>query len=150
QKEPILSSWLNHPVSELSRHSTDCCDTAERYFVSTYVAHARPHSRDRWSDSLLILLEDFKWGWSPWPMYWCQLKDREHLDCGALAALARAILRELGVTNYPVQILQRLPDVEIEHFKKLWEKQGGQQTWLGKQYAYHELCLIESGEGRQA
>lgn len=146
-KEPILKYWLNHPVSELSHHRSDCCDTAQRHFLSSYVGRARLYSCGPWSDSLLALLDDFKWGWSPWPLYWCMLREHDHLDCGAFAALAREILRQLDVANYPVQVIQRFPVTEIQHFKKLWERKDDSPLWLGQNHAYHELCLVENGVG---
>ena len=69
------------------------------------------------------------------------------MDCGVFAALAREILRQLDVANYAVQIIERFPATEVQHFKKFWERQDSSPLWLGQNYAYHELCLVENGMG---
>ena len=76
------------------------------------------------------------------------LRERDHLDCGGFAALAREILRQLDVASYPVQVIQRFPTTEIQHFKKFWERQDASPLWLGQNHVYHELCLVEIGAGR--
>ncbi len=67
-------AWGDWPHSTISHHGRACCDIAREWMINIDAAQlsgASIVSGPRW------LRQRYKWGPSPWPLYWCEAADRK-------------------------------------------------------------------------
>jgi hypothetical protein len=137
--------WENFRYSRLSEHSGRCCKIAREWTEAMDFAQlggGALSSGPRW------LRAKYKWGPSKWPMHWCEVVERETIDCGAHAALALTIFRARGLTAFAVQLVQEFDRNATSQWSGKWASEGVSCHWLDDLHIYHEATalLIESGE----
>ncbi len=136
--------WELFPYSRLSHHGERCCELARQWVVAMDFAQlngASPESGPRW------LREKYKWGPSPWPMHWCEVVERDTIDCGAHAALANEVFRARGLTALPAQLVQRYSTEATTQWRGSWEAEEVSCHWLDGEHIYHEVTAVLSEKG---
>jgi hypothetical protein len=134
--------WQTFPFSQLSHHGNRCCELARRWVLAMDFAQlngAALESGPRW------LRERYKWGPSPWPMHWCDVAERDTIDCGAHAALAQAVFTERGLTALPVQLVQKYSTEATDQWRGSWEAEDVSCHWLDGEHIYHEATGVLLG-----
>jgi hypothetical protein len=64
------------------------------------------------------------------------------LDCGALAALATAAMRERGLTCYPAQLIQQYTEGSGCHWRERWALAAVKADWIRGDLVYHEGSAV--------
>jgi hypothetical protein len=141
---PVSARWQNFPVSWLSHHGAPCCETARQWIVAMDFAQLNGGDRmsgPRW------MRQKYEWGPSPWPMHWCELVERDVIDCGAHSALAHEAFCARGVTAFRAQFIQRYSDDAQGQWRSRWGADQVSDHWLGDDSViYHEGNAILVGE----
>jgi hypothetical protein len=137
--------WNDFPHSELSHHGAACCDIAREWLRAMDFAQlngAQLSSGPRW------LRAKYKWGPSEWPMHWCDVVERETIDCGAHAALSRDVFQARGMTAFPAQLVQQFDEQATTQWRAKWSGEGVSCHWLDDTHIYHEVTavLFDGGE----
>lgn len=136
-----LERWSAQPVSWLERHEQDCCRTAEEWCFAvdrSLAVDGRRSSGPSWIN------QRYEWGPSDWPLSLCQAVRLKVLDCGALAALARAVLTQRGLDVLSVQFVQQYSQQDTEHWRRKWGSSRSVE-WIQGHLAYHEACAVRQG-----
>ncbi len=131
--------WQDFPHSELSEHDSACCKIAREWIVSMDFAQlngAQLSSGPRW------LRAKYKWGPSTWPMHWCEVVERDTVDCGAHAAMSRALFRARGLTAFPAQLVQQFDEHATTQWRGKWSGEGASCHWLDDVHIYHEATAL--------
>lgn len=137
--EAAIKKWQHFPASTISHHGTQCCQLAREWILSTDYAQlnaGHPLTGPRW------LRQQYTWGPSVWPLYWCEAAELKTLDCGALAALAQEIFIARGVRSYPAQFIQRYTEQSSRHWYRKWEGDEASVHWIREDLIYHEGCAV--------
>ena len=135
--------WENFPYSCLSHHGGACCEIAREWVLSMDFAQlngADLSSGPRW------LRTQYKWGPSSWPMHWCEVVDRDVIDCGAHAALSQAVFTARGLTAFPTQLVQKYGDDATEQWRGKWSEENVSCHWLDGEHIYHEATALLVGD----
>jgi hypothetical protein len=167
QGEPYIREWFEQPASQITHHDADCCKEARAWFRSYAVSMQASHAAE--ADSIRAptwLSQRFTWGPSRWPIAWCEVIQQKVIDCGVFAALARECFELSGHAAHPGQILLDYSVECTSHWNTYWGKGADQIRkkrnskwnwtkeplkffpWIGNHLVYHEICLVELGEGR--
>jgi hypothetical protein len=85
------------------------------------------------------IAERWNWGATVWPLHWCDIPDAETLDCGALAALCRALWSSRCEGILPVQLVQRYAAHDTIHWVATWKRDQVETGWIDGDLAYHEI-----------
>jgi hypothetical protein len=136
--------WETFPYSCISHHGAECCDVAREWVVAYDFAQlngAEAMSGPRW------LRTRYDWGPSPWPIHWCEAVDRNTLDCGALACMAREIFAERGLASFPAQLVQQYTAEATGQWQSKWDSEKVSTHWIDEDVIYHEACAVQSGDG---
>lgn len=91
--------------------------------------------------------EYWSWGANPWPIHWCELVKRNEIDCGALAAIARAVIASRGQSTASVQLVQRYSSDDTGHWESCWARRGLVADWLDEDIIYHEAVAVLGPSG---
>jgi hypothetical protein len=124
-------------TSVIEAHPEHCCVVGRAWFCALARAHAAtqgelsPWMRKRW-----------QWGPCERPVYWCQLAEREVLDCSMLARLSREALAAVGRSSRAVQVIESYDETVIANWKFSWRAHGG-GYWLSDGLVYHEIVAVE-------
>lgn len=137
--------WRDFPHSTLSHHGGACCEIAREWVIAMDFAMLNggdPASGPRW------LRARYKWGPSPWPMHWCEVVDRDVIDCGAHAALAHTVFTARGQTSFHAQLIQKYSPDATTQWRSAWSEQDVSCHWLSEDVIYHEATalLLDDGE----
>jgi hypothetical protein len=137
-----VERWEQFPASVISDHGQACCRIAREWMLSmdySLLNAGNLLTGPRW------LRQQYKWGPSSWPIYWCEAVAEKTLDCGALAALAQKIFNARGVACYRAQLIQQYSEEAAHHWNRNW--QGGDATvhWIKEDLIYHEACAVVVG-----
>jgi hypothetical protein len=135
--------WSDFPYSSITHHGRACCDTAHAWIVAMDFAMLNGgdlSSGPRW------LRERYKWGPSPWPIHWCEVVERQVIDCGAHAALAHEVFTARGQTSFPAQLVQRYSAEATEQWRGKWTEEQVSCHWLSDDVIYHEATALLVGE----
>ena len=127
--------WEDFPYSRLSDHSGSCCRIAREWTEAMDFAQldgGKLSSGPRW------LRAKYKWGPSGWPMHWCEVVQRDAIDCGAHAALSLAVFQARGLTAFPAQLVQRFDEHATAQWGRKWAGEGASCHWLSGTHIYHE------------
>ncbi len=134
-----LQTWQHAVPTEILHHGEACCADAKAWFLAM-------DASETGSESLLQppvwLAERYSWGPAKWPMRWCEVIRDKILECGPLAALARASYIRRGIRAFPVQIVKLESASTVTHWKKRWEEAGYSADWMKGRYAFHETVGI--------
>ncbi|HEY8591766.1 MAG TPA: hypothetical protein VIL42_02745 [Sphingomicrobium sp.] len=136
--------WEEFPYSRLSHHGDRCCEMARQWVVAMDFAQlngASVESGPRW------LREKYKWGPSPWPMHWCDVVERDTIDCGAHAALALEVFAARGLAAFPAQLVQKYSKEATDQWRGSWEAEEVSCHWLDGEHIYHEATAVLVGTG---
>lgn len=127
--------------SVMSHHGTDCCEHAWAWFrgMDRSLRRGGSFSPPAW------LRDEFEWGPSIWPVYWCDAAEAEALDCGVFAAIARALLASRNVPTVSVQAVERFGEKNVENWRARWLSRGADVDWVEDGYSYHETVGILDG-----
>lgn len=131
--------WETFPYSRLSHHGLACCAIAREWVVANDFAQlngAPLESGPRW------LREKYKWGPSSWPMHWCEVLERDTIDCGAHAALALELFTARGLAAFPVQLVQEYSRDATEQWRAGWQAEDVSCHWLDGEHIYHEATAV--------
>ena len=135
--------WETFPYSCLSHHGGRCCDIARDWIVAMDFAQlngADLASGPRW------LRQKYKWGPSAWPMHWCELVERDTIDCGAHAALSREVFAARGLACFPAQLVQTYSEEATEQWRGSWQAEDVSCHWLDGRHIYHEATGVLVGD----
>ena len=142
--EPLPGGrWQTFPHSAISHHGTACCNVAREWVIATDYSLLNGGdltSGPRW------LRERYKWGPSAWPIHWCELVEREVIDCGAHAALADAVFKARGLTAFHAQFIQRYSADATEQWGRKWQAEDVSCHWIDEDLIYHEGNALLVGE----
>jgi hypothetical protein len=140
QARPLPSDrWQDFPFSAFSHHGQACCETARQWVMAMDYAQLNGSgltSGPRW------LRARYKWGPSPWPMFWCDAVKRKTIDCGAHAALAREAFNARGLTAVPCQLVQKYSADATDQWRGAWQEEEVSCHWLDGDTIYHEVTAL--------
>jgi hypothetical protein len=135
--------WQDFPHSAISHHGRSCCEVARQWVSAMDFAMLNGGdlaSGPRW------LRERYKWGPSPWPMHWCELVERQTIDCGAHAALAHEVFTARGRTSFHAQFVQKYSEDATSQWRGKWAEEDVSCHWLDGDTIYHEATALLVGE----
>lgn len=143
-----LTALQNRPASHLADHGHHCCRKARAWLHATARAMACLDGvMPRW------IRERWDWGPHEWPLSWCQIIEREEIDCGAFAALTREALLAIGCRRAAVQLIERFDTSTVENWSARWDGESC-TSWLFGRVCFHEavglVCPSESSPQRTA
>jgi hypothetical protein len=134
-----IDAWQDFPSSELSEHPRPCCRIAREWLLAMDASQMPAGERlagPRW------IRQRVTWGPSRWPLYWCEAVAAKTLDCGALAALAKAAFRGRGVRCHTAQFIQQYTKGDSCHWYRSWELAQAEVHWIQEDLVYHEACAV--------
>jgi hypothetical protein len=137
-----VNRWEDFPYSRLSHHGTACCELAREWVIA--MDFAQLGGANLVSGPLWLRIR-FKWGPSSWPMHWCEVVERDTLDCGAHAALACTAFTARGLAAFPVQLVQTYSAEAGEHWHDIWAAENVSCHWLDGDHIYHEATGVVTG-----
>jgi hypothetical protein len=135
--EPLLT-YLATPTS-FADHGQVCCASAMQWLLGMDYAHYRTAGREApptW------IGRKFRWGPVNWPIHWCDIPDRESLDCGGLTALATKLLKTRGFDARPAQAIFEFGHNDVSHWRSRWSSANCRTGWLHERWAYHEVTAV--------
>ncbi len=161
--EENFGRWMEHPASHIVHHDDRCCEEARLWFLAFARSMEIGTSTQFELRAPSWLNQLFSWGPSRWPIAWCKLVREKVLDCGVFAALAREVFAAQGHQVHPAQALLVYDEISTGHWRQLWK--AGEKTdpkikriegdgdaeffpWVGNRLVYHELCVIETRDGK--
>ena len=130
-----FARWENFPVSWLSHHGEDCCESARHWFRAMDFAQLNGGelmSGPRW------IRQKYVWGPSAWPLHWCEALKAKVIDCGAHSALAQEAFEARGLTSFRAQFVQAYDRRAIDQWRTKWGEDQVSDHWLGDKNIYHE------------
>lgn len=134
-----IAAFTHRQPSPLLSHAADCCLIAKEWFLAMDRGLRVGDSErepPRW------LREYFEWGPSRWPLYWCEATQRDVLDCGGLAALARESFIARGIPALPTQLIRLHSKEDSSQWEAVWSKEGLRADWIHEPYIYHEAVAV--------
>jgi len=143
---PLASErWQHFPYSCFSHHNAACCEVAREWIIANDFAQLNGgdlRTGPRW------LRQKYEWGPSLWPMHWCEVVERDVIDCGAHAALAHEAFAARGVTAFRTQFVQKYSADATAQWRKKWSDAEVSDHWLTDDAIYHEgnALLVENDE----
>jgi hypothetical protein len=151
-RERNFNRWMEHPASHLIHHDQDCCEEARLWFLA-YARSMEIGLATQFTVKAPVWLSElFTWGPTKWPISWCQVVREDVVDCGVFAVLAREVFKAQGLLAHPAQALLSYNESCTGHWKGLWEagpkSEGEVFPWIGERIVYHELCVLETPDGR--
>jgi hypothetical protein len=78
-------------------------------------------------------------------MTWCYAVEQDSLDCGALAAMSRAVFDARGIISHSVQLIQQYSEDTTSHWCTKWSDHPASTHWIQDRLIYHEACAVEVG-----
>ena len=135
--------WQHFPYSCFSHHGAACCEVAREWIIANDFSQLNGgdlKTGPRW------LRQKYEWGPSPWPMHWCEVVERDVIDCGAHAALAHEAFTARGVTAFRAQFVQRYSADATAQWRKKWGDEKVSDHWLTDDAIYHEGNALLVGE----
>lgn len=156
KREHHLTRWFEHPASAILHHDDSCCDEAKLWFLSYARSMEIGFSSEFALKPPTWLCERFTWGPSVWPISWCEVVEQEIIDCGVFAVLAREVFEAQGQKAYPARSLLSYTSDCTQHWRGQWSEAWKEQSenvgeafpWVGSALVYHELCVLETADGR--
>ena len=142
QKAMIVFDAKNQ--GSILKHHEPCCQVARSWFLGIDKSSMIFQNA---SGMPIWIREKYRWGPSPWPLYWCEATVSETLDCGALAALTRESLHVREIPTLPVQLIVLVTEQDSAHWSKLWQDNGFSRDWIVSPFIYHEVCGVLSKSG---
>ncbi len=137
--DALIERWKEIQPSAILDHGKDCCRVAQEWLSAmdrSLLVNASLFCAPRW------IRERYEWGPSRWPLYWCEIIELNTLDCGAMAALTRAVLMQRGLVVFPTQLIQRFSEQDARHWQERWIKAGQSADWIIGTHIYHEACAV--------
>ncbi len=138
----FLGEWNEVPASTIAHHGRECCDRALAWFESMDAA-----GRGEAPDSIppLWLGQQYAWGPHAWPIHWCEAAAADHLDCGALAAVAAHLMQRRGCAVVRVQLVEMFSSQNVDCWSALWQRADLPCEWAANDIVYHEAVgLVDS------
>lgn len=138
----FLGEWNEVPASTIAHHGQECCDRAHAWFESmdasscgTAGGSAPPSWLGQW----------YAWGPHAWPIHWCEAAATDHLDCGALAAIAAHLMQQRGCAVVRVQLVEKFNSQNVDCWSALWQRADLPCEWAANDIVYHEAVgLLDS------
>ncbi|TRZ56330.1 MAG: hypothetical protein D4S02_15885 [Rhodocyclaceae bacterium] len=86
-----------------------------------------------------------RWRWGPLerPIHWCQIVERDTIDCGALSALTFESMVAIGEPAWFVQLIQNFDVGMVRDWEHFWRDHGG-SYWTFGPLVYHECIAVRS------
>jgi hypothetical protein len=141
---PLASErWQHFPYSCFSHHNAACCEVAREWIIANDFAQLNGgdlKTGPRW------LRQKYEWGPSTWPMHWCEVVERDVIDCGAHAALAHEAFTARGVTAFRAQFVQIYSADATAQWRKKWGDEKVSDHWLTDDAIYHEGNALLVGD----
>jgi hypothetical protein len=141
---PLASErWQHFPYSCFSHHNAACCEVAREWIIANDFAQLNGgdlKTGPRW------LRQKYEWGPSTWPMHWCEVVERDVIDCGAHAALAHEAFTARGVTAFRAQFVQIYSADATAQWRKKWGDEKVSDHWLTNDAIYHEGNALLVGD----
>lgn len=140
--DPIYAPWADWEPAAISHHGRECCEVAREWFANYDLSQlngAPPQTAPRW------IRTRFGWGPVVYPIFWCDIARRDHLDCGVHAALAQEVMCRRGISAYRAQFVLEFSRDAAAQWRRRWESEKAHSGWLSGQLAYHEGCAIGDG-----
>lgn len=137
-----LEVWQHAAPTEILHHDDLCCADAQAWFLAM-------DSSETGSESSLQppvwTCERYAWGPAKWPLRWCEVVGAKTLECGTLAALARASYTRRRVRVFPVQIVRIESPSAVAHWARRWREGGFSTNWIKGIYIFHETVGVVAG-----
>ncbi len=136
----VLEIVASREPSRLRTHDARCCRLARAWFRALAVsASLQQPGPPAW------IRQHWNWGPVEWPLNWCWIPELKTLDCGALAALARAAFEATGAKTVPVQLIERFDAAAVEHWRAAWMGNRTTPPWMWGELVYHEAVGVLDG-----
>ncbi len=135
----ILQNTINRfdakrPSHLLTHPSGRCCSRVHSWFK------AMAYSYGIMNLGLPYWLHDqWEWGPSKWPMYWCEILKNKTIDCGVFAELAEVALKETGQKTMRVQSIEEYSSDVCQNWEHLWSSADCCGDWINGIFVYHEM-----------
>lgn len=142
-RKAIHDRWADFPISILSHHGADCCESARSWLCN--MDFAQLNGSDRASGPRWIR-KQYEWGPSAWPLHWCEALGSDVIDCGAHSALAHEAFRARGLTAFRVQFVQSYDARAVAQWRTKWQSENVSDHWLGQGHIYHEGNALLVGD----
>ncbi len=133
-----VAAWSAVAPSRISHHGHDQCELTRLWFmaIDASLSGVYPTDPPTW------IRESFDWGPRRWPLHWCEIRRRDSLDCGALAALSCEVFRARGQRCVPVQLIQSFSEHDAAHWRRRWQGAKLPTNWIRGPLVYHEACGV--------
>lgn len=136
---PRLGASLN---SRLGSHEGNCCRSARLWFRARARAEAA-----MFSGPPVWLRARWRWGPRTWPLHWCEVMHGTSADCGAFACLAAEALGHIGISAWPVQVIEQFNDSAAAAWRHSWDECTGRTSWVFRSLVYHEVVAVSQAGG---
>lgn len=138
--EVIPDMFQEKQPSLLSHHGQKCCEVAWHWFRAMDYSLRGGGS----SNPPAWLRDEFDWGPSTWPIYWCDVMQTDSFDCGVFAAVARALLHSREASVVAVQLVEHFNEENVTNWRSRWTEADSNVDWVAGSVAYHEAVgLLE-------
>jgi hypothetical protein len=137
--QAAIDQWQHSPPSVILDHRGPCCRIAQAWLLAMDYSQMNagdPLTGPRW------IRQRHTWGPTRWPIHWCEALAKKTLDCGALAALAKAAFLGRDIRSYTAQLIQRYTREDSKHWYRNWERCGAEISWVKDDLVYHEACAV--------
>jgi len=137
--EEVYKKWEAWHPSFISHHGNMCCETSREWITAMDFSELNGGdllTGPRW------LRQKYKWGFSTFPIFWCEAVRKDTLDCGALAALAHEIYINRGVSSIRVQLVQKFSKDSTRQWTSNWHDGNTPLNWVNDDLIYHEGCAV--------
>lgn len=131
--------WQAWEPTSISHHARECCEIAREWVASYDVSllnGASPFTGPRW------IVNRFKWGPVCYPIYWCEVLEKDELDCGVHAALAHEVFTGRDVKSFRVQLIQEYTKDAALQWHAVWSEEAAVTDWINENLIYHEACAV--------
>jgi hypothetical protein len=132
-----MDVFAHRQPSSILDHGRGCCLIGKEWFLAMDRGlNGNSTEPPKW------LRERFAWGPSRWPLYWCEAVQRDILDCGGLAALAREGFMARGIVALATQLIRFHSPEDSGQWHVRWSNEGLAADWIHGQFIYHEAVAV--------
>lgn len=134
-----LAAFARIPLSRIASHQQQCCSLAAESVIGGFLAMPDVGS------ALSMIPESIPWGYTAWPIHWCELAEFRSGDCGVHADLASYVMDRFGVPHRRCKAVISCPPSVVAHWYNTWAGHEGEARWIAlPNLVYHEVIGVES------
>jgi len=133
-----LVTFAKIPMSKINSHESNCCELAKESLLEGLVAATSV------GEALSRIPDRLPWGFTDWPVSWCELEDHGNGDCGVHADLASHVLARFGVPHRRCKAVIASPPSVVAHWHNYWLSHDNEARWiLPPDLVYHEVLGLD-------